>query len=54
MLKPATCRKYITLVRSNVHNVNPNIVEVHKCLVSNSFDLCLKYGNNLRPGTCRY
>ncbi len=36
MLKPATCRKYVVVAtyQSNIY-VNPNIVGMHKCLVSN-------------------
>ena len=26
----------------------------HKCLISNSFNTCLKYKNNLKPVTCHY
>ena len=33
--------------------VNPNTGGVHKCLVANSIDLCVKYKCNLKPVTCR-
>ena len=36
MLKPDTCRKYV-LDRSNKHKI-PNVVGIHKCLVSDSID----------------
>ena len=56
MVKPGTCCKHITefmVHRSNKpYYVNPDIVGFHKCLVSNSFNLCLKYKNNLKPETC--
>ena len=54
MLKPATCRTYmivVTWIKQTCY-VNPDIVGVHKCLVSNFIDLHLKYKSNLKPVTC--
>ena len=50
MLKPGTCRKYMIDVPWIYKHINPNIVGVHKCLVSNSIDICLK-SKNLKPVT---
>ena len=56
-VKPCICCKYIIDVTRSYKltcYVNPNTVGVHKCLVSNSIDLSLKYKCNLKPVTCCY
>ncbi len=58
MLKPDTCLKYMSLKSYYIDqlNINPYIVEVHKCLVSNSIDMCSKYFFffNLKLILCHY
>ena len=51
MLKTDTCRKYKIDVTSDKHVCYAG---VHKCLVSTSIDLCMKYKNNLKPVSCRH
>ncbi len=54
MLKPDTFRKYIFNVLDQTNMLYKPEYKVHKCLLSNSIDICFKVKNNLKPVICGY
>ncbi len=50
MLKPDTCRTYMFHVTEikQIMLCKPEYCKVHKCLVSNSIEICFKVKNNLK------